>query len=315
MTNTTVDLRQRGRWVPILVNRTAGPKSRRGPVARLRQYLRESAVDAEVFHDRDAFAEAVADPDRLDDCRCIVACGGDGTAQWVVNLKPAAPLAIFPLGSENLLARHLRIGRSARRFAEMVVAGRSRTIDLGRISGDEGDPTAFTLMATIGFDATVVAKVHERRRGHVRRWNYVHATAESLWNYSFPKMRIQVDDDGFECEGYHAFVFNLREYAMGLPLCPQADGDDRRLDLLVFQQPGPYHLLRYTSAMLGGRLHELNDVVIRKFKRLRLDSRGGHDIQADGDPVGKAPAVIEVNPSALELVVPTLDPLANRQAA
>ena len=53
--------------------------------------------------------------------RVVVAAGGDGTAAEIVNRTPrGSPVAIFPLGTANLLANYLGIGHDPASVAEMI---------------------------------------------------------------------------------------------------------------------------------------------------------------------------------------------------
>ncbi|MGL5094366.1 MAG: diacylglycerol kinase family protein, partial [Planctomycetia bacterium] len=102
------------RWVPVLMNRTAGPRRRGGVVPGLVEQLRRNGLEPDVYTDRAAFAAATADGAADAACRCLVAAGGDGTVAWVLNQSRAmgpgaAPIAVVPLGSENLLARRLGV--------------------------------------------------------------------------------------------------------------------------------------------------------------------------------------------------------------
>ena len=54
----------------------------------------------------------------------MVAAGGHGTVADLVNRLPSeVPIALLPLGTENLLARYLDLPRDAGKLAETVAAG------------------------------------------------------------------------------------------------------------------------------------------------------------------------------------------------
>lgn len=291
------------RWVPILVNRTAGPRPRSSHVDVLLETLRRDRLDPEVFTQRTDFQAAIADPEKQAAVRCVVAGGGDGTVRWMINAERRFPIAVFPLGSENLLAKYLGIRRDGKQMAEIIRAGFARQFDLGRIND-----LYFSLMASAGFDADVVERVHARRNGHVTKLNYAWHIADSIVRFPFFPMTV-TDDSGFTCEGYQIVVFNLPQYALGLPICPEANAEDQWLHLLVFQKRGTYHLLRFLSAVAAGWHRELPGVVYRKVQRIRVDSAEMAPIQCDGDPAGRLPAVIEVVPSAMTVLTP---PVANQ---
>ena len=71
--------------------------------------------------------------------RCVVACGGDGTAAVVRNHTPLeVPLLLVPLGTENLLGRYVSqsadAGRRSRRRSNRAssISARPGPLSLGR---------------------------------------------------------------------------------------------------------------------------------------------------------------------------------------
>ena len=74
------------------------------------------------------------------------------------------PVAVFPLGSGNLLARNLGIPLEFDESLDVAVNGDDRRIDLGRV-GDQ----PFAVMAGMGFDAAMMADTTEgmKRGGRV----------------------------------------------------------------------------------------------------------------------------------------------------
>ena len=86
--------------------------------------------------------------------RALVGVGGDGTAAELVNRTPAgAPITMLPSGTENLLARHFRLGQSPERGVATVAGGR-------RISWTPASPPAASSCSwPAAADAEIVRRV------------------------------------------------------------------------------------------------------------------------------------------------------------
>lgn len=116
-----------------------------------------------------------------DDIDLVVALGGDGTVNEVVNgllHNGPAPghvpgLAVVPGGSTNVFARALGLPNDAVEatgaLLDALREGSERTVGLGLTSGtpgteDEAVPSRwFTFNAGLGFDAGVVGRVEQQR--------------------------------------------------------------------------------------------------------------------------------------------------------
>ncbi|MDT0434633.1 MULTISPECIES: diacylglycerol kinase family protein [Streptomyces] len=128
-------------------------------------------------HARDLGRQA-ADSDDID---LVVALGGDGTVNEVVNgLLHAGPdperlprLAVVPGGSTNVFARALGLPNDAVEatgaLLDALRENSERTVGMGRAEGtpgteDEAAPARwFTFCAGLGFDAGVVGRVEQQR--------------------------------------------------------------------------------------------------------------------------------------------------------
>jgi diacylglycerol kinase family enzyme len=285
------------REVLVLANPKAGPHGGRQHVLALLHALRERGLHSALCAGREELSALVRE--RADALRCVVAAGGDGTLNEVLNRAPGVPVAILPLGNENLVARYFRLSRSAERLADAIAGGRVRRLDLARAHG-----RLFSLMAGVGFDARVVHDVHQSRRGHINKLTYALPLLRALASYPFPAVEVSVEETGERLEGAMAFLFNLPVYGLGLPIAPQARADDGLLDLVVFERPGRMALLRYLVALLGGGVGRLSDIKRRRVKCVRLASSLPVPLQTDGDPAGGLPTTIEVVPGALPLLAP-----------
>jgi diacylglycerol kinase (ATP) len=254
------------------------------------------------FSNRERLAEFLDDPQRRNHLVCIVAAGGDGTIGDVINSYPGIPLAIFPLGTENLFARYVGIPRSGQTVAKIIAAGRIRQIDLGLANGRR-----FSQMVSCGFDADVIHRLHNDRKGHIRKYSYLQPILQSLRKYDYPEIRVNSDGAEKPQTGRLALLANLPMYAMHLPVARSAVGDDGLLDLRLFQRGSAFQMIRYVYKVACRKHERLQDVETAQVRRVHIDSDVPVPVQVDGDPAGFTPLEIEVLPKALEVLIPTND--------
>jgi diacylglycerol kinase family enzyme len=212
------------------------------------------------------------------------------------------PITLLARGTENLLAKYFQMGLTPESVAEIIASGQTRTVDAGVANG-----RLFVLMASCGFDADVVSRLHAQRRGHIRHWSYLRPILEAIGKYDYPPLTIhQTLADGTQqtLESRWLFAFNLPCYAFALGLAPEADGGDGLLDACAFRQGSFWHGLRYLTAVTRRRHRELADCSISRVQRLRVESIRPVPFQVDGDPGGILPLEIEVLPGRMTLVIP-----------
>lgn len=286
------------RHVFIAANPTSGAIDRRQWLEALRQTLIAKGYTARVHTSLHDLPEAIAAAERTGLLRCVIAAGGDGTATAVANMVSVdTPVLVAPLGTENLLAKHLRLSNDIVGIVAAVEQLHCAQIDAGRANG-----RLFLVMVGIGFDAEVVRQMSATRRGHIRHWSYAMPIAQSAWRYRFPPLAI--DCNGSRWHACWAFVTNVPRYAAGLPISPWADASDGMLDVSSFRGGGIVRSMHYLIFLSLNRHRGLRD--FRTDRTTRLSIRADHPViyQLDGDFGGELPVEIEVVPGRLRLVQP-----------
>lgn len=289
--------------VVIQRNPASGSGWRRSLLLDLVRELRRLGFSPRLFRDRARCDRWLAEPRNRAETLCLVAAGGDGTVDDLLNRHPGWPLAILPLGTENLLARGLGIDPSGVHLARLIAGGHRRTIDVG-LAGDR----RFVLMASVGFDAEVIRRVHAARTGTITHLSYLQPIWAALRKYEHPPLRIWIDDDPQPRDARLAVIVNYPMYALNLPMAKRAQADDGWLEVRLFQRGSAFQILRYFCTLLQGRHETLNDVVSVRARRIRIESESPAPVQVDGDPQGTTPIEIRVIPQALQLISPRVVP-------
>jgi len=285
--------------VLIQRNPISGSGFRQSQLRRLVQRLEEHQLEPIVYTDRAELDAERQRPQFTEQTRCIVAAGGDGTIDDLINRFPGVPLAILAMGTENLLARHYEVPHDGRQVADMILDGHVRHVDLGE-AGDR----RFAVMASCGFDADVVYRAHLKRTGRITKLHYVRPILGAMIHNSREIIKVKSPDldEPKNCE--LVVVSNLPRYATNLPINPDARDDDGLLDICLIDDSSVSNLLRLT--LWGMAFRTMNDASVFRFRssHVELISERPLQIQADGDPVSKTPLEFRALPQGLDLVVP-----------
>lgn len=231
----------------------------------------------------------------------VVACGGDGTVNCVINAIKGTntKIGIINIGSTNQIALHAKIPRNIKKAVEIILRGKTKKYDLGKIGRHY-----FISNAGIGLDAKIVMDTSKSR--FFRYFDYaVPFTFYGLKNFLMYDKKIKISVPGGEDkEVYTVLVNNIKKYARYFTPTPYSECDDGMLDIIILKKkPSFVQAVMLMNSMRKGK--HINNPQIEYFKAEKLSFSSEKDIyvQIDGDCVGKLPMDLEVSPKAIELVV------------
>ena len=220
-----------------------------------------------------------------DGCRTVVAAGGDGTINQVVNglAGSDARLGILPVGTMNVFASELGIpGGNVGEAWRIIQRGRVRTIDL-----PQAGARYFAQMAGIGLDAQIVQETDLDFRKAFGPLSYL-MTASYIASRTPPEIRIQ-GECGRETSGSFVLVGNGRYYGGPFTLFNNARLDDRQLDVLIFKNLGYLDIVRYLQAVITGSHTTMPDVDYFQTSGLTASSGEEIPVEVDGELAGSLP--------------------------
>lgn len=236
--------------------------------------------------------------------RMIIAVGGDGTVADVAEaaVVRGIPLAILPGGSTNIIARELRVPADADAGAALLVGDhRLKAIDVG-----VSDRHVFVHMAGAGFDSRFFARTNARLKRKVGWLAYVPAAGKTLFDRP-STVRVVVDGQEITAVSPLVMIANGRSVVRpSMKIAPGISKSDGFLDVFVVTALSPAAKLRVLGRFATHQLDRSPFVTRLRGRHVELDADPPLPVQLDGDVTGETPITFDIQPGALQVVVPSV---------
>ena len=227
----------------------------------------------------------------------MAGAGGDSTfhimANEILNVGGESSLGMIPLGSSNDIAKEFGV-ETVEKACRALKKGESRGIDVGCIV--EGDKILryFLGQANIGLGALVNQYVERlvARSPHLGSRQTpagILGIRNSFRSGKLPLLlKVSSDKDGLEGEFLLAVFSNIRYWATGRMICPEAVVDDGRLDACLIGKSSFLRLVRLAGMVKEGRHRGAKEVHALQSPCFEVSSETPFEIQTDGEILGGA---------------------------
>jgi diacylglycerol kinase (ATP) len=238
----------------------------------------------------------------------IIAVGGDGTVQEVVNGLldggvARAGLGIVPVGSGNDLARSLGLPREAGRAWTIAIGRGEVPTDVARARSGDGRQRWFASAGGIGFDAQVAAAMATRSGWQRGRAGYLLTTLAELKRFRNRSVRITLDDEVIEREVLFVAITNGSYYGGGMKISPSASVHDGLLDLCIVGNVSRLTVIQQLPHLYRGTHTRHPAVETRRGRRVEVEGDAETLVHLDGEPFGTLPVQIEMHGSVLNVAM------------
>lgn len=287
--------------IPVIVNPGARSAKAGGRMDDIRSLsARVDLLETKGMGDAAQLAEALA----RDGASLIVAAGGDGTVNEVVNgivragAQDRTVLGVLPTGTMNVFAGEL--GLACARLDECwqaITEGQPRTVDLWQMND-----TFFVQLAGVGMDAAIIRGTTWEAK---KRWGPLSYILSGLKLRRLPAPMLTVTAPGHEpMRGTLVLLGNGRHYGGPFPLFPQAVAGDGLLDVLVMPQLGLRDFYAVGRGMCSGHYAAGRGVRYFQTTGLRVTADEPVAYEADGELAGEAPVLDFVRHGSLRAMAP-----------
>ena len=242
----------------------------------------------------------------------VIACGGDGTLNEVVNGLAnlsnghRVPLALLPGGTANILAKELDLPWDIPRAAKRLVHAEFREIALGLATPlEQPDRKRFFLSVSgAGPDGMIVYSVDLGLKARVGILAYWWQGAREVLRYNFPRFRVRAGDRQLEVT--LAIVGRTKNYGGPFKITDQADLFEDQFEVMALTTQSGLRYLSYLPTLWMGNLRKEEDVHFWKADSLVCEPLDADPVyaQVDGEPLTRLPVEFSIVPRALKLLVP-----------
>jgi diacylglycerol kinase (ATP) len=242
----------------------------------------------------------------------IIAVGGDGTIQEVVNgffsngqqMNPSCVLGIVNSGTGQGLAQSLGLPSGIERQVDIICDGKPHAIDVGRIGYSNLTGNArerhFINECQLGLGASVVKGVEST---HKRLGGLLAFGTSTLVNAlrSRPQPLVIRLDNTFEITQslLGLAIMNGAHTGGGMNLVPQAKVDDGFLDVLLIHEQSIGDRVRNFPKIYSGRHVGSEGFSCFQAAEIAVSTAGKVPLAADGEVLGSTPCRVDVLPRAL----------------
>lgn len=246
----------------------------------------------------DATRQAIAEAMALGGCDAVLIAGGDGSFRVAGSamLDADVPIGLIPLGTGNVLAHELDLPQTPYEIARMLLDGATTTVHSATANGE-----TFFLMAGVGFDGRVIARLDPRIKHRLGKIAYVSPVLQALAE-DLPRLVVTID--GAPHAASWAVVSNACRYGGRFILVPHTHAGDHGLHAVVFKSRDRMALTRQLIDLARGTLLQRSDVRMLPCRHVTILATEPTCVQIDGDPSGLTPLDIATSDAVVRVIVP-----------
>jgi diacylglycerol kinase (ATP) len=295
----------------------ANPRAGRGRVGEELPELERQLISRRLAY-RIALTEGPAHATTLarhalaDGVRFLVAVGGDGTLQEVVNgmieddraVAPDTVLGVVAAGSGSDFVRTFGLPGDAARAARHREGDRRYPIDVIKVEYRDGDTVRIRYVpniAEVGLGAEVVRRA-ERFPRWMGRSRYFWGFWLSVGGYRPREVTVGADRKSFHGRANNVVVANCQFYGGGMKISPRSYPGDGLLDVQISTGPKSEAFTLLPKIYRGEHLPHPHIRELRG-REIRVDAERPLPVEGDGEVLGTTPATFTVLPQVLTLKI------------
>lgn len=299
----------------IIVNPIAGRGAGEKSIPLIKGLLQDYGLDFDLvrtecpWHAAELAQQAVSDGYEV-----VVAVGGDGTANEVLNGlmqakqagRSTATMGFINVGRGNDFGFGVGVPKGVAAGCKVLQQGYRRVIDIGRVAGGlYPQGRYFGNGVGIGFDAVVGFEAVKMK--HLTGFlNYLVAALKTIFlYYRAPLVKIEYNEEAITQLSLMVSIMNGRRMGGAFMMAPHSEIDDGFFDICIASQTSRARIFALIPQFMKGTQASQPEIKMARTKRISVTAlEGVLPAHADGETLctdGKC-LTVELLPRQLEII-------------
>lgn len=232
--------------------------------------------------------------EKAEEFHMVVSVGGDGTNYFVLNTLMETKqrnMGIIPVGTGNDYAKMLEIEGDFLTLVQGVINGTAHSTDIG-LANDK----YFLNIACMGFDAEVICHYDSLRRPNLGKVSYFYAILKAFITYRKKQFKLYLKNQVIENKFVLVAMGNGQYYGGGFPIMPEANPQDKRMDLITVERLSKIQLAIFFPLILIKK-HVLLKKYVHTYQEnyVKIEYQGTEALNLDGENIKtKSPIIFKL---------------------
>ena len=247
------------------------------------------------------------------DFDAIVAVGGDGTLNQVVNGifhsgKPQVKgVGVIPFGTANDFAKQAQISEDPGEALQIILDADAVPLDLGKVNEH-----VFINIASCGFPAEITTEASSRMKAIFSKFAYFVTGLTKATSTSAKEGHLVGPDLEWRGRILALSICNGRQAGGGFQVCPGALLDDGLFDILIVPDLPAEELLTLADDLLGlGGQWENEKLTYLRTPWLKVSTADTLQVNLDGEPIHGKSFRFEILPGKIPFFLPSVELIQN----
>ena len=220
----------------------------------------------------------------LDKTDLIVACGGDGTINEILNQikERGFKIAIVPIGSGNGIARHFNIPLDISKSLDLILEQNFTNVDVGEVN-----ESLFLGNVAFGLGADFIKNYQKNK--YQGLFGYIIAFVKTLLNIKEKHFIIDIDGERIATSPLILIISNTKQQGYDFTVTPKAKTDDGLLDMAIIENLSNFKNIKIIFKIIFGLNFCPGDMIYKKISSLNITPHKPiKNIQIDGENLNTA---------------------------
>ena len=238
----------------------------------------------------------------LDKTDLIVACGGDGTINEIINeiKERKFKIAIVPIGSGNGIARHFKIPLDISKSLDLILRHNYTFVDIGKVN-----ESLFLGNVAFGIGADFIKNYHKIKNKGLA--GYFLAFIKTIFSIKEKQFIIDIDGERIISTPLILIVSNTNQQGYNFTVTPKAKTDDGLLDMFIVENRSFFkNIINVFKIVLGLNFYP-GKSIYKKIENLNITPQKPiKNIQIDGENLNVNDGIYKIKlvKKTLQLITP-----------